>query len=434
MEDFEERLMRLIRDKSGINVSFSHRTFIAKFAQNRINELGISHSEYISKLESDNEELILVIDEAAINETYFFREEKQFDYLAKRVFRCGWKPVIWSAACSTGEEALSLYALAKHCGCDAEIYATDIDENAMRAMRTGTYPPHAFRTEGSSFFPILSEIGEYHPKYFKASPETLSKIHISKFNLVLDKIFPMQEESVDILFMRNVFIYFDNETRNEVIKKMCRALKKGGLLFISVNEIASVNCDESIPLVKDHWETIYFLRKISDEEKKEFLIKKTLRPKPANAANSGLKETQAVSTGNLTIEELYKKIKEKIDEGKTDDARKILSTANYRPDSADLILYLTGLIEMKRNNLDGAEKFFIKSSIINPEFWPAFFQLGMLGKENGNQKMSRDNFSKCSKVLKDYAKKKKMCYTFLMDSFSEDYFLKSCETFLSEEE
>ena len=434
MEDFEERLMRLIRDKSGINVSFSHRTFIAKFAQNRINELGLSYSEYISKLESDNEELILVIDEAAINETYFFREEKQFDYLAKHVFRCGWKPVIWSAACSTGEEALSLYALAKHCGCDAEIYATDIDENAMRAMRTGTYPPHAFRTEGSSFFPILSEIGEYHPKYFKASPETLSKIHISKFNLALDKIFPMQEESVDILFMRNVFIYFDNETRNEVIKKMCRALKKGGLLFISVNEIASVNCDESIPLVKDHWETIYFLRKVSDEEKKEFLIKKTLRPKPANAANSDLKETQAVSTGNLTIEELYKKIKEKIDEGKTDDARKILSTANYRPDSADLILYLSGLIEMKRNNLDGAEKFFIKSSIINPEFWPAFFQLGMLGKENGNQKMSRDNFSKCSKVLKDYAKKKKMCYTFLMDSFSEDYFLKSCETFLSEEE
>ncbi len=434
MEDFEEELMRLIREKSGINVSFSHRSFIAKFVQSRINELGISYSEYLSKLESDNEELILVIDEAAINETYFFREEKQFDYLEKHVFKCGWKPVIWSAACSTGEEALSLLALAKHCGCDAEIYATDIDENAMRAMKAGSYPPHAFRTEGSSFFSMLSEIGDYHPKCFKTSAETLSKIHISKFNLAVDTIFPMQEESVDILFMRNVFIYFDNETRNDVIKKMCRALKKGGLLFISVNEIASVNCDESIPLIKDHWDTVYFLRKVSDEEKKEFLRKKTLRPKPSDETNSEAAETQTTSSGNLTIDALYKKIKEKIDEGKADEARKILSTANYRPDSADLILYLSGIIEMKKNNLDDAEKFFMKSSIINPDFWPAFFQLGMLGRKNGKQKMSRDNFSKCSKVLKDYAKKKKMCYTFLMDSFSEDYFLKSCESFLSEEE
>ena len=431
MENFEEALMLLIREKSGINVNYSHRTFILKFIENRIKELGISHAEYLNKIDADKSELILLIDEAAINETYFFREEKQFAFLERCVFKPGWKPVIWSAACSTGEEALSLYALAKHCGCDPKIYATDIDENAMSQMKNGNYPPHAFRTDGSTYFPMLSEIGDYHTKFFKTSSETLSKLHISRFNLITDESFPMQAESVDILFIRNVFIYFNDETRKDVIRKMCRALKNGGLLFISVNEIAGINCDQSIPLIKDHWESIYFFRKVSDDEKKDFVRKRCAN---YNSINVSERSFPQPVFGDFHADELYKKIKEKISEGNVNEAHKILSTASYRPDSAYLILYFNGLIEMERNNLDEAEKFFTKSSIMNADFWPALFKLGMSERKNNKLKPSMKTFSKCSELLKVYAKEQKMCYNFLMDSFSEDYFLKICESFLNEEE
>ncbi len=419
MEGFEEELMRLIREKSGINVNSSHKSFIVKFAESRINSLGISHGQYIEKIRDEKSELILLIDEAAINETYFFREEKQFEFLKEKVFRAGWKPVIWSAACSTGEEALSLYALSKNCGCDAKIYATDIDENAMSRMKEGCYPPHAFRTEGSSFFPMLSQIGEYHTKFFRTSDQTLAKIRISRFNLVLDDLFPMQEGSVDILFMRNVFIYFDEETRIRVIKKMCRSLKEGGLLFISVNEIAGVNCGPDIPLVKEHWNSIYYFRKTGANEKIKLTEKR----------REEIRETN----DDFPEKTLYKKIRAELDFGNTDNARNILSASSYRTDSAAFILYMKGLIETECENLDEAEKCFTKSSIMNPEFWPAFFQLGMTERKKGKIDDSKKYFSRCKQVLKVYSHDEKNCYDFLMDSNSKNHFLEICDSYCGEE-
>ncbi|MBP5752757.1 MAG: hypothetical protein J6W60_07870, partial [Treponema sp.] len=154
-EQNECKFLQLIQQYSGLTLSASHRDFIMNFISERKRKLSLSDDEYCRKLVEDVLERKLVIDEAAINETYFFREESQFDFLREGYFPEHRNVVIWSAACSSGEEAVSLYALAKACNVDAKVYATDIDEKALSQIHSRSYSANSFRNEGSPYLKLL---------------------------------------------------------------------------------------------------------------------------------------------------------------------------------------------------------------------------------------------------------------------------------------
>lgn len=255
------------------------------YIKNRLAKLRISENNFYAYVQANDRERRSLIDEAAINETYFFREEKQFDFLNDVFFpkyNSG-KIVIWSAACSTGEEPISLYALAKAYKKDVTVFATDIDTTALDILQKGEYKKNSFRTDGSKYHKFLDAFGTRTENKYQLSPEINSQIKKYNYNLVSEDMPPLVRESVNLLFLRNVFIYFSDEVRKKVIRKMADYLVTGGLLFLSINDIASVECDDDVPLIKENIGAVYYFRKVDMATKAQMQaekVKKLMFPTP----------------------------------------------------------------------------------------------------------------------------------------------------------
>ena len=99
-----------------------------------------------------------IVNFITVNETYFFREEKQFDFLHNVVFPkyMGKKMNIWSAACSTGEEPLSLLTHSRSCNIESNVFATDIDQIVLQKFQRGQYTNNSFRKDGAKYHHLLT--------------------------------------------------------------------------------------------------------------------------------------------------------------------------------------------------------------------------------------------------------------------------------------
>ena len=202
------------------------------------------------KNESDVED---IINEATVNETYFFREEKQFDAL-KDYFFPEWKKAhglvplkIWSAASSTGEEIYSIAAFAKYLGMNVELSASDINTAVLKKLESGYFMPKTGRHfDGDEYRNIIScylkPDGSYEfPPEFSRSIKTM-QVNLYDFAFA-GKAFNHPAEQ-NLIFIRNVFIYFDRETRGRILKGIAeRALATDGYLFVSISEVASFDAD-----------------------------------------------------------------------------------------------------------------------------------------------------------------------------------------------
>lgn len=273
----EEQIFSLIERYSGLTINSAHRNYMRSYIKNRLAKLHINENNFYAYIQANDKERRSLIDEAAINETYFFREEKQFDFLNDVFFpkyNSG-KIVIWSAACSTGEEPISLYALAKAHKKDATIFATDIDTAALDILQKGKYTKNSFRADGAKYHKLLDVLGTRLENQYQISPEINLQIKKYNYNLVSEAAPPLVKESVNLLFLRNVFIYFSEEVRKKVIRKMADYLAPGGILFLSINDIASVECDDDVPLIKENVGAVYYFRKVDMAMKAQMQAAKT---------------------------------------------------------------------------------------------------------------------------------------------------------------
>lgn len=233
---------------TGIIPRSSHRAGIQTYIEKKIAEKNISVSEFKLKLQSDKNLFTEFINESTVNETYFFREEKQFALLKERYFPM-WKAMfpsvpikIWSAACSYGEEAYSLAVLAKVCGIKAFVTASDINSEVLDHCNKGVFWESSIRSvDGFSFKNLLLPYGTNEgkivfPDEIKSCIQT-RKINLSKIDSPLgDANLPKNQ---NIIFIRNVFIYFSQELRIRILNSIVdKCLAEGGILFVSMSEIA----------------------------------------------------------------------------------------------------------------------------------------------------------------------------------------------------
>lgn len=233
---------------TGIIPRSSHRAGIQTYIEKKIAEKNISVSEFKLKLQSDKNLFTEFINESTVNETYFFREEKQFALLKERYFPM-WKAMfpsvpikIWSAACSYGEEAYSLAVLAKVCGIKAFVTASDINSEVLDHCNKGVFWESSIRSvDGFSFknllLPYRTNEGKIvFPDEIKSCIQT-RKINLSKIDSPLgDANLPKNQ---NIIFIRNVFIYFSQELRIRILNSIVdKCLAEGGILFVSMSEIA----------------------------------------------------------------------------------------------------------------------------------------------------------------------------------------------------
>ena len=240
---------KLIYREAGIHLVAAKKPLLEARLTRRLRELGLhtfeAYYRYILEVDHD-QELIVLLDRISTNETHFFREPKQFEFLETELFPL-WKkhnraPTgsrhirVWSAACATGEEPYSLAMIlfdhfSPGSGWDFEILATDLSTRVLASAAAATWPvakaaeiPHAYLKKY-----MLKGTGEQTGK-MKAGAELRAVVRFERLNLN-DHDYPVSGE-FDLIFCRNVLIYFDDRSRARVIERLVDHLEPNGYLFV----------------------------------------------------------------------------------------------------------------------------------------------------------------------------------------------------------
>lgn len=253
-----KRVCNLVYSRAGIHLTDAKKNLVLGRLGKMVQESQYKDfDEYIDAVERDNSghELSLLINRIATNHTYFWRENGHFSYFAETVLpelikekkaRGDHDLRIWCAGCSFGDEAYTLMMLimeffgSEYASWKSGLLATDISTDALTKAVQGMYPPDRLR----DLPPALKH--KYFRKTsdgnFQVSDAVRSEIVFRRFNL-MDEVFPFKKP-FDIIFCRNVMIYFDKETRDRLVKKFARALIPEGHLFIGHSESLGRECDD----------------------------------------------------------------------------------------------------------------------------------------------------------------------------------------------
>jgi chemotaxis protein methyltransferase CheR len=244
-EEFQ-RFRTLIYDESGITLNDQKQGLVASRLSKRLRDLKLStFSDYYEQVtrDSSREEFTRMLDLISTNKTDFFREPKHFDFLREEIIpQLGDEKRIriWSSACSTGEEpytiAMTLYeGVSDPAQWDFKILASDLSTRVLAKAAAGVYDAervgdvpmelvkrHFLRGRGAS------------DGVLKVKPHLSAMVQFRRLNL-MDEQFPIKSP-LDLIFCRNVMIYFDRPTQEVLVNKFYRYLKPGGHLFIGHSE------------------------------------------------------------------------------------------------------------------------------------------------------------------------------------------------------
>ena len=245
---------RLIYRLAGISMADSKKVLLVGRLGKRLRHYGLdSFGDYYRMLASGDhpEEVQTMVDLLTTNETYFFRESAHFDFLRDvAAKRKGKSFRVWSGACSSGEEPYTIaMVLSETLGlhADWEILATDISMTVLARAEQGHYPLE--RTEGIPQ-PLLKK---YCLKGVREQAGTLlirkelrERIQFRQFNLIAPD--GRDVGFFDLIFLRNVMIYFDNETKAKVIANMLPHLKRDGYFVIGHSETLNRITEEVVAI------------------------------------------------------------------------------------------------------------------------------------------------------------------------------------------
>ena len=242
-----EKIRELVYAQSRINLGANKRELVAARLGKRIRALKLgSYREYVHFLggRQGQEELLHLIDAISTNHTYFFREEMHFEFLATEALpaltkRSRTEPIrIWSAACSSGEEPYSLgIHLSEHLkgGREWSIACSDISTRILQKAQLGIFADERLRGVSPSLQKKYFQRGYGEWEGHSRAVEGLRRrLAFQRVNLV-EAPYPWKT-TFDIVFLRNVMIYFDRPTQEEVVNLIARCLRPGGYLIIGQSE------------------------------------------------------------------------------------------------------------------------------------------------------------------------------------------------------
>ncbi len=247
------RVKRIAYDFAGIDLNESKKNLVYNRLAKRIRFLEQnSFSEYLDYVEAQGEsEFVQLINAITTNLTFFFRENHHFEYLTETAIpellkwnKASKKIRIWSAGCSTGEEPYSLAIILKESvpsDWDAKVIATDLDTQVIETGQRGVYKIDRLKgvTEERKKRFFLKGEGS-NAGFIKAKPELQEIIEFGQVNLMSEWAIPPK---VDIIFCRNVVIYFDKPTQAKLFDRYAERLPDNGHLFIGHSESLYKVCD-----------------------------------------------------------------------------------------------------------------------------------------------------------------------------------------------
>jgi len=256
-----EQYRQLIYAESGITFTPTNRSILESRLKERLRERsGDSVKSYLDKIKTDKEELKGFLDSITTNLTRFFRNQAQFDALEKHVIpeiinKIKTAPgtvKIWSAGCSTGEEPYTIAMLLSEIlpkVWNYEILASDISLKCLMTAKEGFYAESR----------IVGIPDNYLAKYFdkvdggyKVKPEIQGKIKFDYHNLKNES----GQRNFDVVFCRNVIIYFDEAAQTAVINRFWDSMASKSFLFIGHSE-SLFGMNTKFEFLKTEWATLY---------------------------------------------------------------------------------------------------------------------------------------------------------------------------------
>lgn len=236
---------KFIYDHAGIDLAPAKSVMVASRLARRLNHYQLdSYQLYfdLAMRPENSQEFQMLVDILTTNETYFFREPKHFDYLQNKILKPweGGHFHLWSAASSSGEEAYSIaMTLAENLsGKEWSILGTDLSTKVLDKANQGIYMKDRIELldQGLMKKHCLNGVRTQHGT-FRVGDKLRQRTRFKQLNLM--KPLPAKMPMFDVIFLRNVLIYFDNATKKHVVERIISALKPGGHFFISHSETLS---------------------------------------------------------------------------------------------------------------------------------------------------------------------------------------------------
>jgi chemotaxis protein methyltransferase CheR len=242
--EFQE-ISELAYQRFGLDLKSGKEALVAARLGKKLRKLGFqTFAEYHRHVlaDSSGDALVELIDALTTNHTSFLRERAHFEFLARAAneeFRDVSTLRVWSAACSSGEEPYSIAmclaeALSQSLARQFRILATDISTRMLAAARRGVYPAgrfddvpepwrraHLLRGQGQS------------DGFYRVKPAVAQRIDFERLNLIE----PYSQRGLfHVIFCRNVMMYFDKETQQDIVQRLSACLERGGYLFVGHSE------------------------------------------------------------------------------------------------------------------------------------------------------------------------------------------------------
>jgi chemotaxis protein methyltransferase CheR len=236
----------LIQREAGIHLSDAKKVLVEGRLARRLRELGLDFSEYYGLVETDPQERVRMLDCICTNETHFFREPRQFEFLESHVFP-EWRARaeagtmarrvrVWSAGCSTGEEPYSvamafLARFPPSSGWEIEIVATDLSTRVLDRAQAAVWPIDKAKEIPEPYLKafMLRGTGPEEGR-MKAGPLVRSRVRFQRLNLNAEPF--TFAGRFDLVLCRNVLIYFDAASKARVVSRLLERLEPHGYLFL----------------------------------------------------------------------------------------------------------------------------------------------------------------------------------------------------------
>ena len=249
-DDTYRGITTLMYDTVGLSFTDAKKPLVSSRLAQRIQKLGLDgFEEYLALISGDQDEgeFQMAVDLLTTNETYFFREPAHYDLLEKELSVT--KPrnlSVWSGASSFGDEAYSTAMLLcdmeqqGRIGTDWSILGTDISDRVLRSASQAVYPEDRLRNVSPQRLKRYCLRGEGDAQgLVQMQPRLTARVRFGQVNLCQ----PIADLGpFDVIFLRNVLIYFDPKTKREVVDRVLTQLRPGGLFFIGTAE-GRVPCD-----------------------------------------------------------------------------------------------------------------------------------------------------------------------------------------------
>ncbi len=400
MNSARQKIVNLLEQTIGLNVDTVSDSTFRQAVQHRMDALHLDDLQaYVQRVTSSTDELGCLTEEVVVPETWFFRHKESFNILIDRILQAKQHSRhflfrILSLPCSTGEEPYSVIMALLQAGIDPDhvyIKAVDISERALAIAQRGVYGKNSFRSKELSFRDTFFKQVD---KKFAIRESIRTKVHFTQGNIT-DPTFTESLGRFDIIFCRNILIYFGSKTQKKVIDGLYTLLVHGGMLFTGHAE-ANLFLNSRFHR-SPHADSFAFLKKnpnVIDEKKQEPATLNTEMEPPAAQRLPAKPRLQTKkskprfpdpvpSPSTAKDQDSFETVLLMADAGKLEEAAAACEKHLQESGPSSRWYYLLGVIRDSLGQPEAAVGLLRKALYLDPEHEESLFLLSLLAEQTG---------------------------------------------------